>query len=108
MVAELLDLSSATRPELFHNRLLFSCAGVQQLQNLSAHLGRYGISNLDGYKNVDGVRDKRRDSDPSSHPPYLLALLLFSGLLVQEALYLHVNMRRLAFAAPPLLLCAAP
>ena len=46
-----------------------------------------------------------------SRPPlssYLLALLLFSGLLVQEALYLHVQMRRRVFAAPALLVCPAP
>lgn len=38
MVTELLDLSSAARTELLHNGLLLCCAGVQQLQNLSAYL----------------------------------------------------------------------
>lgn len=38
MVTELLNLSSATRTELLHNGLLLCCAGVQQLQNLSAYL----------------------------------------------------------------------
>ena len=42
------------------------------------------------------------------HLSYLLALLLFSGLLIQEAFDLHVQMRRLVFAAPALLLSATP
>lgn len=42
------------------------------------------------------------------HLSYLLTLLLFSGLLIQEAFNLHVQMRRLVFAAPALLLSAAP
>lgn len=39
---------------------------------------------------------------------YFLALLLFSRLLIEEAFDLHVQMRRLVFAAPALLLSAAP
>lgn len=38
MIAELLDLCSAARPELLHNGLLLGCAGIKQLQDLSAQL----------------------------------------------------------------------
>lgn len=76
MVAELLDLSSAARPELFHNRLLFSCAGVQQLQNLSAHLGIRDILNLDGYTSGDGLRDEEILIHHHIHPTFLLCCSL--------------------------------
>lgn len=48
---------------------------------------------------------KRLETEPNS---YFLALLLLGGLLVQETLDLHVQVRRLALAGPALLIRPAP
>lgn len=45
VIAELLDLSSAARTELFHDGLLLGRAGIEKLENLPAHLGMTNIHN---------------------------------------------------------------
>lgn len=52
--------------------------------------------------------ETREETGPSPRSSYLLALLFFSGLLVQETLYLHVDVGSLTFAVPTLLVSAAP
>lgn len=52
--------------------------------------------------------ETRGETNPSPGPFYLLALLFFSRLLVQETLYLHVDVGSLTFAVPTLLVSAAP
>lgn len=52
--------------------------------------------------------ETRGETNPCPRSSYLLALLFFSGLLVQETLYLHVDVGSLTFAVPTLLVSAAP
>lgn len=106
VVAELLDLRSATRAELLHDGLLLGRTCVQQLQNLLTHLEIIIIKKTSSWRCIH--QPPFRPPNALNDSSHLFALLLLGGLLVQEAFNLHVQMRRLAFADPALLLGCAP